>query len=51
MEIDQLLAAEKRAGERLREAIARIVSELGLPTKADLARLEERLAALEKKMR
>ncbi|MCR4404151.1 MAG: polyhydroxyalkanoate synthesis regulator [Candidatus Acetothermia bacterium] len=49
--IDELLAAGKRAEERLRATIARVVGELGLPTKADLARIEERLAALEKKLK
>jgi polyhydroxyalkanoate synthesis regulator phasin len=48
--IDELLATGKKAEERLRATFTRLVSELGLPTKADLARLEERLAALEKKM-
>jgi polyhydroxyalkanoate synthesis regulator phasin len=48
--IDELLATGKKAEERLRATFTRLVGELGLPTKADLARLEERLAALEKKM-
>ncbi len=43
-------ATGKRAEERLRATVERLVGELGLPTKADLARLEERLAALEKKL-
>lgn len=49
--IDELLATGKKVEERLRAAVARVVGELGLPTKADLARLEERLAALEKKLK
>ncbi|HIC95213.1 TPA: polyhydroxyalkanoate synthesis regulator [Candidatus Bipolaricaulota bacterium] len=49
--IDELLRGAERAEERLRKAVEQAVAALGLPTKADLARLEERLAALEKKIK
>lgn len=48
--IDELLGVAKRAHERLRTVVERTVAELGLPTKADIAEIERRLADLEKKI-
>lgn len=51
--VDELLEGARKAQDellkRVRGAVERTVAELGLPTKADLAEIEERLAALEKK--
>jgi len=53
--IEELFDHARRAQDellgRVRGAVERTVAELGLPTKADLAKLEERLAALEKKLK
>jgi len=53
--VDELLESARKAQDeflkRVRTVVERTVTELGLPTKADLTRLEERLAALEKKMK
>lgn len=53
--IDELLESARQAQEellkRVKPLVERTIAELGLPTKADLERLEERLAALEKKMK
>lgn len=53
--VDELLESARKAQDeflkRVRGAVERTVTELGLPTKADLAKIEERLAALEKKMK
>ena len=52
--VEELLEGGRRAQDelfkRVRGVVERAVGELGLPTKADLAKLEERLAALEKKL-
>lgn len=52
--VEQLLVGARRAQDellqRVRGVVERTVAELGLPTKADMESLEERLAALEKKL-
>lgn len=51
--VDELLEGARRTQDeflkRVRTVVERTVTEVGLPTKADLAKIEERLAALEKK--
>jgi polyhydroxyalkanoate synthesis regulator phasin len=53
--VEEFLDSARRAQDeflkRVRGVVERTVTELGLPTKADLAKLEERLAALEKKIK
>ena len=53
--VEELLEGARRAQDelfkRVRGVVERTVTELGLPTKADLTKLEERLAALEKKIK
>ena len=52
--IDELLASVRQAQEeltkRVKPLVERTIAELGLPTRADLQRLEERLAALEERL-
>ena len=52
--IDELLESVHRAQKglmkRVKPMVERAIAELGLPTKADLQRLEERLSALEEKL-
>ena len=52
--IDELLEGARKAQEglmeRVKPVVERTIAELGLPTRADLQKLEERLAALEEKL-
>lgn len=53
--VEELLEGGRKAQDelfkRIRAAVERAVAELGLPTKADMAKIEERLAALEQKVK
>ncbi len=53
--IEELLEGGRKAQDelfkRVRATVERAIGELGLPTKADMAKIEERLAALEQKVK